>query len=58
MLFIFRKLRRAYFLKYIDDFGMTFLILETKIEEIGYTRPIDNIYEKLVRLSIGYLSVL
>jgi general stress protein 26 len=49
---------RAYFLKYIDDFGITFLILETKIEEIGYTRPIDNIYEKLVHLSIDYLSVL
>ena len=36
---------RAYFLKYIGGAGMTFLILETVVEEIEYARPADNIYK-------------
>lgn len=38
---------RAYFLKYINGPGMSFLILETTVEEIEFARPSDNIYKKM-----------
>ena len=38
---------RAYFMNFIQETGMTFLIIETQVEEIDYTRPKDNLYKKI-----------
>ena len=39
---------RAYFMQYINDIGMQFLIIETAVEEIEYTQPKLNVYEKII----------
>ncbi len=39
---------RAYFMKFIKKTGMAFLLIETKVEEIEYSRPADNVY-KMIR---------
>ena len=36
---------RAYFMQYMATPGMRFLIIETKIEEIEYSLPKENIYK-------------
>ena len=38
---------RAYFLNFIQETGMTFLIIETQIEEIDYTCPKENLFKKI-----------
>jgi len=38
---------RAYFMKYFDQPGMKFLILETKVNEIEYTVPKENVYKRM-----------
>ncbi len=38
---------RAYFMKYFDQPGMKFLILETKVDEIEYTVPKENLYKRM-----------